>query len=241
MISPIALTRTFILSILIGVTGCANVQSVDTRTYGQVYEETIPTVGATATMTLGDTLIQQSIVTRAPGIHLLAPYRTEWVRNSGDRAWPFTFEAGTTLVQTAIYQGVPIYSGASVGGMLDTSGNQLGSPYGIGVLDDGSVRYVMVLGGVIEETPGRQVAHEAVDAIAVSPDNFRQEFIYSGRDTDSLLFTYREFSGDMIRPAFTQNVTYSVSEGSVVAFKNLQLDIISAGNTEIEYRILNGF
>ena len=69
----------------------------------------------------------------------------------------------------------------------------------------------------------------------------KQEFIYNGKIGTGLKFTYREFASDMARPSFTQDLQYDLSEGNIVGFKGLRIEIIKAQNTKIEYKILSFF
>ncbi|MEQ9490081.1 MAG: hypothetical protein RIM72_13925 [Alphaproteobacteria bacterium] len=234
--------RTWVVLLCVFVmSACANVKPVDFKAYETGESITEPPIGATETITLGETLIRQGIVYSSPAIKLRGAYLTQWIRNSGHRAFPFTFESGTTLRKTGVHESVPVYSGPATGGMVGADGNQIGTPYGLAVEEDGTVRFVVVGGGAIPETPGRTVAFERTDLITETNKNFKQEFIYSGRDSESLYFTYREFSGDLARPAFTQNATYSITAGDIVAFKNLRLKIIKATNTEVTYQVLSSF
>ena len=45
----------------------------------------------------------------------------------------------------------------------------------------------------------------------------------------------------MIRPAFTQEVQYDLSESKIIGFKNLRLEVVRATNTEITYRLIQNF
>lgn len=64
------------------------------------------------------------------------------------------------------------------------------------------------------------------------------ELIYTGKTTDSLMITYREYTGDdMARPAFFQNLTYSLKQKQI-RFKNLLIEVISADNEKIVFKVL---
>ena len=80
-----------------------------------------------------------------------------------------------------------------------------------------------------------------VEKAVENKDNFIQELIYNGRVGNSLKFVYREFSDDLIRPAFSQEVQYDLSESSIVGFKDLRIKIIDASNTEITYILISNF
>lgn len=71
--------------------------------------------------------------------------------------------------------------------------------------------------------------------------NFRQELIYGGRVGNQIKLTYREFSGDLIRPGFTQEAQYDLSTDQTVGFKGVRIAVISATNTRLTYRVLKSF
>jgi len=80
-----------------------------------------------------------------------------------------------------------------------------------------------------------------LDLVDENEPSFKQEFIYNGRYENNLKFVYREFSGDLARAAFTQEVQYDISKESIVGFKNLLIEVIEASNTKIEYRVITTF
>ena len=82
---------------------------------------------------------------------------------------------------------------------------------------------------------------EVIEKVVERKNNFVQEIIYNGRVKNSLKFVYREFSDNMIRPAFTQDVQYDLSESAIVGFKTLRMEIIKANNTSITYKLINNF
>jgi hypothetical protein len=72
-------------------------------------------------------------------------------------------------------------------------------------------------------------------------NNFVQELIYNGRVGNSLKVVYREFSNNTIRPHFSQEIQYDLSESNVIGFKSLRLEVIEATNTEVKYKLLKNF
>ena len=71
--------------------------------------------------------------------------------------------------------------------------------------------------------------------------NFVQEFIYNGRVDNNLKFIYREFTNDLARPAFTQEVQYDANESNVIGFRALRVEVVSSSNTEITYKLVSTF
>jgi hypothetical protein len=70
---------------------------------------------------------------------------------------------------------------------------------------------------------------------------FKQEMVFNGRVNNSLKFVYREYSGDLIRPAFNQELQYDLNESNIIGFKGLRLKVQEANNISITYTVLQGF
>jgi hypothetical protein len=70
---------------------------------------------------------------------------------------------------------------------------------------------------------------------------FKQQFIYNGKSGNSIKFTYREFSCNIARPSFTQDLTYDLSEGNTIGFKGMRIDVSKATNVNISYKIIKPF
>ena len=52
---------------------------------------------------------------------------------------------------------------------------------------------------------------------------------------------YREFSGDLARPAFNNDVEYDLTESSVIGYKGARIEVIEATNEHIRYRVIRTF
>ena len=70
---------------------------------------------------------------------------------------------------------------------------------------------------------------------------FKKEFIYNGKSGSTLKFSYREFSNDYARPAFTQDLQYDLDESSIIGFREMRIEVKEASNTNITYMVQNGF
>ena len=82
---------------------------------------------------------------------------------------------------------------------------------------------------------------EEFTEVNLNSPTFIQEFIYNGRVNNALKFVYREFSGDYIKPAFTQEIQYDLNTSDIIGFKSLRIKIIEATNTEIKYVLESNF
>ncbi|AOY92229.1 hypothetical protein BKK79_10905 [Cupriavidus sp. USMAA2-4] len=70
-----------------------------------------------------------------------------------------------------------------------------------------------------------------------SADYIRKELIYSGIAGTTIELSYREFRQGYAAPAFYQSVRYDLAQSRTVRFQNFTVDILSADNQRIRYRI----
>lgn len=98
--------------------------------------------------------------------------------------------------------------------------------------------YDLTTAGKISPTTPRFKIGKIVDR---RQPNFRQELIYGGRVGNQIKLTYREFSGDLIRPGFTQEAQYDIATDTTVGFKGVRITVIDATNTRLKYKVLKSF
>lgn len=76
----------------------------------------------------------------------------------------------------------------------------------------------------------------------LATDNaFQQTLIYSGRIGGEIHIGYREFSGNVARPAFSNDVRYDMDVSMEIAYRGAIIEIIEATNTHITYRVVRNF
>jgi hypothetical protein len=75
----------------------------------------------------------------------------------------------------------------------------------------------------------------------VFEDTVQQTLIYSGRVGSRIKFGYREFSNNLARPAFNNDVEYDLLESTVIGYKGAQIEVIEATNQYIKYKVLHNF
>jgi hypothetical protein len=73
-------------------------------------------------------------------------------------------------------------------------------------------------------------------------EGFKMELLYQGVADAVLRLAYREFVENLARPAFHQDLTYTLSaEGPTqIHFRTLVLEVLSADNSGIRYRVKHG-
>jgi hypothetical protein len=83
--------------------------------------------------------------------------------------------------------------------------------------------------------------YERVQIPVTSANSFQQTLIYSGMVGNKLNIGYREFSSDMARPAFNNDVEYDLSTSKVLGYKGARIEVLDANNEQIKYRVINNF
>lgn len=76
---------------------------------------------------------------------------------------------------------------------------------------------------------------------SVNEDSFQQTLIYSGKVGNKINIGYREFSSNIARPAFNNNVEYDLSQSKEIGYKGALLEIIEATNQDIKYKVIRNF
>ena len=82
---------------------------------------------------------------------------------------------------------------------------------------------------------------EKIKKPIVSQDTIQRTLIYSGKVGNKINVGYREFSGSIARPAFSNSVEYDLSESKSIGYKGALLEIIEATNRSIKYKVISNF
>lgn len=73
------------------------------------------------------------------------------------------------------------------------------------------------------------------------PGGFKVELLYEGISGNVVNITYREFAENMIRPAFQQDLKYTLARpDEEVSFRGARIVVHSATNSKIDYTVLSG-
>jgi hypothetical protein len=67
-----------------------------------------------------------------------------------------------------------------------------------------------------------------------------QQLIYSGKTGNTIRIAYREFGNNLARQAFSQELTYDLSESKIIVFRGTQIEVKEATNSSITFIILPG-
>lgn len=77
--------------------------------------------------------------------------------------------------------------------------------------------------------------------LCIAPNSFERVIEYNGKSGDVLNFTYREFSNNIARQAFTTDFTVDLTESSTFRYKGASIEVLEATNNKIDYIVLKNF
>ena len=226
--------------ILLLTTGCS---TIATQPYYEVSKITLPAVGVITPKELGETLVT-SICERTADSWQISKSQIEFVHFSEQILKPL----GRTKA------GMPVF--AAVEGYQQifsekTPLSAVGDFFNTLCEKNGELHHLCK--NTVTRNYLKDAREQSPDAFAVKAKyvdvdypSLQQELIYNGRVRDDLKFVYRELStvraGNMLmRSPFQQDVQYEFTENTVIGFKGARLEIISANNQQIIYKLLENF
>lgn len=110
------------------------------------------------------------------------------------------------------------------------------------LLNNGKVHFVCFTD---QEFKDKGLPYFDTEEIVSKPTNFQKVLEYSGRSGNTITVFYKEFNetkdGSFIRPAFTQEFKFDLSEGKTIGLKGARIEIVNATNTGITYKVLAHF
>jgi len=95
--------------------------------------------------------------------------------------------------------------------------------------------------GITQKLCDHEYPYEITTMPVYSSNSFQQTLIYSGRLGNKIKISYREFSGNMARGAFSNDAEYDLSTSDTIAYKGAKIKVLSADNQSIKYVVLSNF
>ena len=83
--------------------------------------------------------------------------------------------------------------------------------------------------------------YQRIKATTDQSASFQQALLYNGRVGNKINIGYREFSSNMARPAFNNDVEYDLEASNVIGYKGARIEVLRATNESIQYRVLQNF
>lgn len=172
---------------------------------------TRPEIGVVTSKEIGDPLFETILAQTYDGIRFAEGTRIDEVLMIIVPTGPFILTSSNSTAET--FCGPAVVGGSAIPDICISSAQ----------LKDGSVKYTR--GPVTKSDPA----------------NFQRQIVYEGRVGKELHLSYREFSGDFARPAFTQELTFDLSDSKIVGVKGARIEVLNTSNVDIQYRVLQPF
>ena len=189
-----------------------------------------PAVGSVNTASVGDSLIKQGVSQVVEGLKVTAPAKVSWgytitpglLKKVGeDNIADFYYPTGGVdsanvdkAVLADMWQGIMVKK------------------------TDRALCVITIFGVTSCET---NMPIEKTKLNISGDSSFQQALLYNGRVGDKINIGYREFSSNMARPAFNNDVEYDLSESKLIGYKGAQFEVIEASNQSIKYRLISNF
>jgi len=230
-------TTLCILALAIALTGCAATQYNYTA---QIEEISNPPIGQTAKVSVGDAMLSQG---KSKKMDVLI------------------FDQDTPLPtnRLIIKQGYLVKAGEDQnfeyfvasdrqGSSKFFSNSMLGTPDAVESLAlNKATKTISVVSRMPPPYPSMKLEEKSSIPIKPGmmsfsdPAYFQQTLIYNGKTGSKISIGYREFSGDIARPAFSNEAQYDLSESNTIGYKGARIEVVNASNQEIEYRVIQNF
>lgn len=196
----------------------------------EVQELSKPPIGEVATAHIGDHMLTQGRMVQQDSIYFSSPQKVNgnqvstgyFAKQGEDKDYEY-FKISTATDAGKITQGV----------LKDP-------PMGFAIRkSDNNLCILTIYNMVIGCTSDAQ--YERKNWASASKDSFQQTLIYNGKVGNKINIGYREFSSDLARPAFNNDVEYDLSQSKQIGYKGALLDVIDANNQQIKYKVIRNF
>ena len=114
-----------------------------------------------------------------------------------------------------------------------------GETYAVGILTDGFGGRKIRKRYLKEGIPKDEI--EIGQKFFTVDDSFQQTIEYAGKSGAILRFIYAEFKDNLARDSFTREFQIDLSEGNVLAYKGAVIEVVSATNATITYKVIRNF
>tara|TARA_A100001391_G_scaffold172467_1_gene133962 strand:+ start:82 stop:786 length:705 start_codon:yes stop_codon:yes gene_type:complete len=226
-----------VVSCALALSACATVKNNYVPETTQI---SVPPLNEERTASLGEELMRQGTATTTKGVRLdqrnnIRGYTLTqgfYPQTGEDEEYVFTsFGIGTTMAGM---------------GRINLGGSLLGPvTYPRGIRFDKTKQQTCVIVpnayGITQPLCDTEYGYRFTEQPMISENNFQQTLIYSGRVGDRIRVSYREFSGSMARPAFSNEAEYDLSQSDTIAYRGARIKVIEADNESIRYVVLTNF
>jgi len=198
----------------------------------QVRKET--PLGEERAVPVGGTVWESVTFAGAPGVVIAAPVQANW-----GSLEVVNLPAGSSLIiirekklKACRARTITRLGGFSMGGWADCL---------IDKNQDGSFERVSFneVGGSKNIDPPVSYTRELVPVVGAGSNSFRKTLTFLGISGDNLRLSYREFSNDMARPAFTEDLTLPtpIKYPQTILVKEIKLTVLGIDSNGLRFRL----
>lgn len=218
------------------LTGCA---ATPTPNYTPVVTPiSFPTIGVKVERSLGEDMLRQGFYTERDGIEIATENKVGAYRLSPG------FYPQISEDKSYTYHGYQMSPSIDGMGYIAPPRDLLGLPmaYPESVRASKTKQETCVIvGGLGGKGCDTEVPFKRVRKPALSERDLQQVLIYSGRVGNRIKVGYREFSGSVARPAFSNEAEYDLSASNEISYRGAKLLIHEADNSKILYTVISNF
>ena len=73
------------------------------------------------------------------------------------------------------------------------------------------------------------------------PDSFLYKLTYNGKDGNKINIEYSEYLSNLIKPSYSNEVVYDLSESNIIKYKDAEIEVIEATDNYIKYKVIQKF
>ena len=221
----------FVIGSIIALNGCATTQkTVYIPTVQKISE---PPIGSIVTAGIGDKLLVQGEMTEQKA--LCFPVTQKFLLGGSIQQGCFAKQSENDELE--FYNTT---NDIGAGKAVDLTGTQM--PMGIALRkSDNAICAVSLLGTAPNINCKKGMNFEKKNWVTSRSQGFQQTLLYNGKVGNKINIGYREFSSDMARPTFNNDVEYDLSESKQIGYKGALLEVIEANNQMIKYKVIKNF
>lgn len=188
-----------------------------------------PEIGVETEVEIGQPMAIRERIVTTTSLKLVSDVRSESVNGTRVLLTAGTYRLGRTTAKGRYFYG----DGARIRALGITDK----PPYGGGIFipldqtEPPATFWEALLGATISKAVDMQIQPG-------DQSGFRRELIYGGVAQGVVSVSYREFSDDFARPAFSQELRYDLKEGQEIGYRGARIEILRAGNTTIRFKLL---
>jgi hypothetical protein len=215
-----------------------------------------PSLGKSTTVAIGASMIQKAKVMTYDGIELVErlTVRGNGITSAGRfELHPGEFAAASeggkwTYFESTDIDSVEFYALGTRADVLKAKRNGVEERIPLGTdgirrhLESGRLEAYHISGSLLNRVPlPEDVTVEDTKVTKLDSLGFQRELIYNGKSGDTIRVLYREFQNDLVRPAFTQELSYDLADSDTIGFQEVRIRVMEANNTSITFEVLQGF